>query len=188
MTRRLRTVRFVRHGQSEFNAAFERTRPKDPMIFDPRLTDLGRAQAAALADPARWAGVELIVTSPLTRAIQTAQLAFAGVAAPIRVEALHRERLEHSGDVGRPRAALAAEFAALDFGDLPEIWWKHDPVRPTAMDVESEAELASRVAAFRQWLAARPERDIAVVGHGTFFNRLTGHVFANCEVLNSPDF
>ena len=67
MTRRLRTVRFVRHGQSEFNAAFERTRPKDPMIFDPRLTDLGRAQAAALADPARWAGVELIVTSPLTK-------------------------------------------------------------------------------------------------------------------------
>ncbi len=188
MTRKSRTVRFIRHGQSEFNAAFERSRPRDPMIFDPRLTELGRAQAAALADPARWAGVELIVTSPLTRAIQTAQLAFAGLAAPMRVEALHRERLEHSGDVGRPRAALAAEFAGLDFAGLPEIWWKHDPARPEAMTVESEAELAQRVTAFRDWLAARPERDIAVVGHGTFLNRLTGHVFANCEVLNSAEF
>ena len=188
MTKRLRTVRFVRHGQSEFNAAFERMRPKDPMIFDPRLTELGRAQAAALADPARWAGVELIVTSPLTRAIQTAQFAFAGVNAPIRVEALHRERLEHSGDIGRARSVLADEFPTLDFGAVPEIWWKHDPARPEAMAVESETELAARVAAFRDWLAARPERDIAVVGHGTFLNRLTGHVFANCEVLNSSAF
>lgn len=188
MTKRLRTVRFIRHGQSEFNAAFERSRPVDPMIFDPRLTALGRAQAGALADPAHWAGVELIVTSPLTRAIETAMLAFDGHRAPIRVEALHRERLEHSGDVGRARSALAAEFGALEFGPFPEIWWKHDPGRPEAMAVESENELRARVAAFRDWLAARPERDIAVVGHGTFLNRLTGHVFANCEVLNSADF
>ncbi len=188
MTRRLRTVRFVRHGQSEFNAAFERSRPVDPMIVDPRLTALGRAQAGALADPAHWAGVELIVTSPLTRAIETALLAFAGHPAPIRIEALHRERMEHSGDVGRARSAVAAEFGALDFGVFPEIWWKHDPARPEALAVESETELAARVSAFRDWLAARPERDIAVVGHGTFLNRLTGHVFANCEVLNSAEF
>lgn len=188
MTKRLKTVRFIRHGQSEFNAAFERSRPADPMIFDPRLTALGRAQAGALADPAHWAGVELIVTSPLTRAIETTLLAFAGHRAPIRVEALHRERMEHSGDVGRGRSILRKEFASLDFAEFPEIWWKHDVARPAGLAVESEAELLERVAAFRAWLAARPERDIAVVGHGTFLNRLTGHVFANCEVLNSADF
>jgi broad specificity phosphatase PhoE len=181
-------VRFVRHGQSEFNAAFERSRPVDPMIFDPRLTALGRAQAAALAIPAHWAGVELVVTSPLTRAIETALLAFAGTRAPILVHDLHRERLEHSGDVGRARAALAAEFTGLDFGALPEIWWHHEPGAPGSIAVESEAALRARVAAFRAWLAGRPERDIAVVGHGTFLNRLTGHVFANCEVLNSAEF
>ena len=37
--------------------------------------------------------------------------------------------------------------------------------------------------AFRDWLAARPEKTIAVVGHGTFLNRLTGHQFKNCERL-----
>ena len=39
-----------------------------------------------------------------------------------------------------------------------------------------------RVERFRGWLAARPERMIAVVGHGTFFSRLTGRFLANCEV------
>jgi glucosyl-3-phosphoglycerate phosphatase len=188
VTRGLRTVRFVRHGQSAFNAAFEPSRHVDPMIFDARLTALGHAQAAALADPAHWAGVELIVTSPLTRAIETALLIFAGHRAPIRVEALHRERLEHSCDLGRARSILTAEFEALDFAAFPEIWWKHDRARPEALVVESEAELTARVSEFRDWLAARPERDIAVVGHGTFLNRLTGHVFANCEVLNRADF
>ncbi len=36
---------------------------------------------------------------------------------------------------------------------------------------------------FREWLATRPETRIAVVGHGTFLNRLTGHHFKNCERL-----
>ncbi len=30
---------------------------------------------------------------------------------------------------------------------------------------------------------ARPERTIAIVGHGTFFYHLTGEWLANCQVL-----
>jgi len=37
-------IYFIRHGQSEFNAAYTRGEP-DPMIFDPRLTAQGRQQA-----------------------------------------------------------------------------------------------------------------------------------------------
>jgi broad specificity phosphatase PhoE len=177
------TVHLIRHGQSEFNAAYAQTPGVDPMIFDPRLTELGRAQAAALADPARWRGVEAVFASPLTRAIETAQLAFAGHGAPLRIEALHRERAEHSGDLGRSPQLLKAEFPHLDFDDLDDPWWHHDPRRPDAIAVESEAMLMDRVAAFREWLAARREREIAVVGHGTFLYRLTGRQFANCEVV-----
>jgi broad specificity phosphatase PhoE len=184
------TVHLIRHGQSEFNAAFDSVKRVDPMIFDPRLTELGRAQARSIADPQRWSRVEVVFASPLTRAIETAELVFAGHGAPLRIEALHRERTEHSGDVGRRPAALKADFPHLDFDHLDDPWWHHDPARPDAIAIESEETLAARVAAFAEWLRARAEREIAVVGHGTFLNRLTGHVhngpghmFRNCEVV-----
>jgi hypothetical protein len=39
-----------------------------------------------------------------------------------------------------------------------------------------------RLSKFISWIEARPEQTIAVVGHGTFFHRLTGRPFENCEI------
>jgi broad specificity phosphatase PhoE len=177
------TVHLIRHGQSQFNAAFDSVLRVDPMIFDPHLTDLGRAQAAALARDPRWRRVERVVVSPLTRAIQTAMHIFDGHAAPWHVEALHRERTEHSGDVGRSPALLKRDFPHLDFDHLDDPWWHHDPGAPDTIAIESQAQLDARVASFAAWLAARPEREIAVVGHGAFLHRLTGQPFKNCEIV-----
>ena len=46
-----------------------------------------------------------------------------------------------------------------------------------AAPLEVDIEPAS---AFRDWLRARPETTIAVVGHGTFFYHLTGTFLENC--------
>jgi hypothetical protein len=35
-------------------------------------------------------------------------------------------------------------------------------------------------------MLARPERVVALVGHGTFFFYLTGKALANCEVAEFP--
>jgi hypothetical protein len=48
--------------------------------------------------------------------------------------------------------------------------------------VEPAPVFEARVERFRSWLAERPERLIAVVGHGTFFHQLTGQMLRNCEV------
>ena len=48
--------------------------------------------------------------------------------------------------------------------------------------VEPAHVFEDRVERFRGWLAERPEKLIAVVGHGTFFSQLTGRFLANCEV------
>src|SRR5271166_1463063 len=61
----------MRHGQSEFNAHFTATR-KDPGIVDAPLTDLGHAQARAAAEELKHEALRRIVTSPYTRALQTA--------------------------------------------------------------------------------------------------------------------
>ena len=179
-----KAVHFIRHGQSTFNAATGTTPWVDPMLFDAPLTAYGAEQAAALASETAALGVERVVTSPLTRAIQTTLLAFpAPRTAPITVEALLRERLESSCDVGRSPAALAADFPALAFGHLPDRWWHNEgTVDPQAIVLEPDTVFADRVAALRGWLGERPESTLAVIGHGAFLRTLTGEGYANGQL------
>ena len=177
-------VHCIRHGQSTFNEAFELNRV-DPLHWDAPLTELGQRQAAEVAAAVRHVAYELIVTSPLTRALQTTHAIFKDhpSADRIRVECLHREHLASSCDVGRAPALLAQEFPHLAFDHLDEAWW-HGPGEPDerGFAFEPQESLEERVRHFREWIVARPERLIAVVGHGTFFYHLTGRFLRNCEV------
>ncbi|MGO4707077.1 histidine phosphatase family protein [Microvirga sp. 2MCAF38] len=177
-------VHCIRHGQSTFNARYQET-GEDPLFFDARLTDLGHEQAANAAALHRDFAYELIVTSPLTRALQTTRGIFGNhpAVSTIRVEALHREYLLSSCDVGREPVHLAKEFPDLAFDHLDEIWWhRDDNPDERGLCVEPLDHLTERVKGFRSWLSARPETLIAVVGHGTFFRELTGTFLENCEM------
>jgi len=179
-----KTVHCIRHGQSTFNAAFELTRT-DPLHPDAPLTELGRRQAAEAAAAVREIPFELIVTTPLTRALQTTLEIFRDhpSADRIRVECLHREHLASSCDIGRAPSALGEDFPHLAFDHLDEVWW-HVAGEPDerGLVMEPQEVLEERVRQFRDWIAARPERLIAVVGHGTFFYHLTGQFLRNCEI------
>lgn len=180
-----KTVLCIRHGESSFNAAW-RVNPVDPLHFDAPLSELGHLQVAqARATLARYP-VEVVLTSPLTRALQTAHGLFGGHphAPRIQVEPLLRERVENSCDVGRPPAALAADFPAVDLARLEETWWHNEgPPDVRGICVEPIAVVQARAAQVRNDLRAREERVLALVGHGTFFYYLTGQVMSNCEVL-----
>lgn len=176
----MKEVHLIRHGESQFNAAFALKRV-DPMIFDAPLTPRGHEQAAALRPEVTALDIETVIVSPLTRALQTALGAFGGCSAQLVVEALHRERVEHSGDLGRSPRALATDFPNLAFDHLEDPWWHCETHQPQVIVVEPEESVLARVRKFREFLASRPERRIAVVGHGTFLRHLTGFSFANCE-------
>lgn len=178
-----KTVLCIRHGESTFNLAW-RENPIDPLHWDAPLSATGleqvqRARATLAAVP-----VELVITSPLTRALQTAMGLFAEhpQAPPMLVAPLARERVENSCDVGRSPAQLAFDFPTLDLAHLPDVWW-HAEGEPDARGIciEPHEAVAARAAEFRTLLIARPERVIAVVGHGTFLFHLTGRFLANCE-------
>jgi broad specificity phosphatase PhoE len=177
-----KTVHLIRHAQSTFNAAWAAT-GVDPMHPDAQLTPLGLQQVAE--GRARVAGLapELIVVSPLTRAIETALGLFGGDTAPILVEPLAREWLCSSCDVGRPPQELARAFPGLAFDHLDDPWWHAGACDANGIPVEPEDVLLARVAAFRAWLGARPERTIAVVSHGSFLFHLSGHSLDNCALL-----
>jgi broad specificity phosphatase PhoE len=183
MTRK--AVFCIRHGESTFNVAFRET-GIDPLHVDARLTEEGLRQVEAAREKLHPIPFELVVTSPFTRALQTTAGIFADHPSEPRivVEALHREHGGSSCDIGRAPSLLSAEFPAYALDHLPEIWW-HEDGRPDENGIcyEPHDVLLERVDTFRSWLRERPERRIAVIGHGTFFFHLTGQRLANCEIL-----
>jgi hypothetical protein len=112
----------------------------DPGLVDTRLTPLGEAQASALRPIVRALDPppEVLVASPLTRALRTAELAFEGSdfrcpeddRAPIRrvTCALARERVFHASDVGRRASAIEKDFPGWCLREIRERhgegpWW-----------------------------------------------------------------
>ena len=175
----------IRHGESTFNAHHAAT-GRDPGHIDARLSERGHDQVATARTRLRDVPFELVVTSPLTRALQTTAGIFSDHPAKpaVLVEVLHRECQESSCDIGRAASALAREFPDFRVDHLPETWWYAEgEAGPEGWHVEPRDRFDARVVGFREWLRARPERTIAVVGHGTFFYHLTGQWLANCETV-----
>lgn len=182
------TVYLLRHGHSVFQTEFEAT-GKDPGIIDAGLSELGREQVGGIAKDASLQRFDLIVTSPLTRTIETAL----GVAAnqpdtPIFVHPLVRERLSDSCDIGRGASELSARYPSLDLSHLAETWWHTGPEDDRGIPVESREALAERVVLFREWLTARDEQNIVIVSHSGFLLSLCGSKLANCEPFEWEDY
>lgn len=173
------TIHLIRHGQSEFNALFDGT--GDPMIFDAPLTPLGQEQAELARDHVAELEIEHIICSPLTRAIQTAQLLFPGRVPDVVAET--REHLGHSCDIGRSPSELAIHFPQLTFDHLPELWWHQGPTNENGVPVEPWDTFRTRMAALRNQLLAYESRPLAVVCHGHVIRELTGVDPRNCQVV-----
>ncbi len=174
-------IYFIRHGQSEFNAAHKKIGDKDPLIFDAPLTDEGRKQAEEAKVLVADLGIKQVITSPLTRAIQTALCIFDSIA-PIKVEASHRELLIHSCDVGRPSNELQRDFPSLSFAHLQNVWWHQGSENDDGVAVEPEDVFLQRIDALDRSLTQIKDRPVAIVGHSNVFRALTGRLMANCEI------
>ncbi len=173
-------IYFIRHGQSEFNVVHQAGK-KDPMIFDAPLTDRGREQAKNARRKVAELGIRHVITSPLTRAVQTALTIFADTT-PIKVSAAHREWLLHSCDVGRPPSELQRDFPDLSFAHLDDIWWHQGAANGDGIAEEPNEVFFDRLTAFATSLTKITDRPVAIVGHGNVFRAMTGHMMENCEV------
>ncbi len=165
----------LRHGQSEFNLHFGATR-KDPGIIDPRLTELGHQQAVAAAKALAGEGIERIIVSPYTRALQTAAPIVEHLQVPIYINPIVRERYAFACDVGTPRTELQLAWPAHDFSHIDEVWWPA---------VEEPADsIIGRAALFRAGMAALPNwSNTLVISHWGFIICMTGHSVANGQWL-----
>lgn len=162
-------------------------------VLDPPLTDLGRKQASSLAPelPNEQAIVDLVVTSPLRRTLETTLLGWGPAVNRLGVENViclpaAQECNDFPCDTGSSRADLEkiSEYAGLDFSLLTPDWnsktgfWAADP-----------QSLAHRAKTVRHFLRDRPEKEIVLVAHGDFLRRITadaegpsGYMWRNVEV------
>jgi glucosyl-3-phosphoglycerate phosphatase len=165
----------LRHGQSEFNLHFGATR-RDPGIVDPRLTELGHTQARDAAQQLMGQGIERIIVSPYTRALQTVGPVAAALGLPVTIDPIVRERFAYACDIGSPRSALQGDWPAHDFSSVEDIWWPAEE--------EPEAAIVDRAARFRTDLARRHDwANTLVVSHWGFILSLTGQSVANGQWL-----
>ncbi|KAH0538891.1 hypothetical protein FGG08_004547 [Glutinoglossum americanum] len=176
-------ARAVRHAEGLHNVGFAHHIP------DPHLTPLGHQQCVNLnLSFPHHDTIELLVSSPLRRALYTALHGFATLIHQrgLRVIVLPDVQEGNSApcDIGSPLEELRKEFdkefeGVFDFGEVGEEWYVKAgryAATPDAIQVRAKAA--------REWLKARPEKEIVLITHGGFISYVTedpGAEWSNIE-------
>lgn len=142
-----------------------------PEIVDSPLTETGKAQCREQRPTASLLNPELVVVSPLLRAIQTAEISFAD-----HYEQANIPWIAHEGcreELGvlvcnkrRPLSQIVHDFPDLEFANT-EMTEEDTLWNPS--ERESNESKSDRIYEFLvDFLAKRPESEIAVVGHSAW--------------------
>ncbi|KAF5739805.1 RTFL01-34-G06 isoform 3 [Tripterygium wilfordii] len=205
-------LHLVRHAQGVHNVAGEKDHDAlmSPTLFDAQLSPLGWQQVSNLREQVLESGllkrIELIVTSPLLRTMQTAVGVFGGKSQtegldlPPLMEAnvggsglpaisssdcppfiaveLCRERLGlHPCDKRRSISESRPLFPAIDFSLI-----ESDEDKLWQADVrESFEDIIGRGMKFLSWLRTRKETEIAVVSHSVFLHQMLNALGNDCH-------
>lgn len=173
---------------------------------DSPLSAIGQRQAKALAQnrPSFLNDCELVVTSPLRRALQTLEIGIRPHLDEQPIIALPEaaERLYLVSDQGRPVEQLRQEFEFVDFtsgfvNKPVDPWWFHHKEDDTTAECvewrpagqgqcyacpgEPPHVFDARMESLYQWLKGRPESSIAVVCHWGVIDWFLDDDFDNCQ-------
>ena len=152
-------ITLLRHGESTGNAE---SRWQGQAEFP--LTEVGRAQAHALA--ARWkeegAVFDHVVSSPLLRARETAEIIAAALNLQIEFDPLWMER-DNGEFAGLTAAQVRENFIHPPFTT---------PYDPVGIDGEGDWELFLRAGQALHKLLKRSPGDYLIVSHGGLLNQL----------------
>ncbi|KAK9287015.1 hypothetical protein L1049_015423 [Liquidambar formosana] len=196
---RCKTLHLVRHAQGIHNVEGDKNYKAymSPDFFDAHLTQLGWNQVVNLRKHVHASGlskrIDLVITSPLLRTLQTAVGVFGGEGytdrmdvlplmvanagnsnrsaisslncPPIIAVELCREHLGvHPCDRRRNISDYQFLFPAIDFSLIES----DEDILWEANVRETKEELAARGMKFMNWLWTRKEKEIAIVTHSGF--------------------
>ncbi|KAL7576110.1 hypothetical protein ACA910_000887 [Epithemia clementina (nom. ined.)] len=199
----VKTIYYIRHAEGSHNVNMEY---RDMINFDARLTKRGQSQCRELADRIRCAtketdpalvqlreSVQLVVTSPLTRCLQTALLSLEPVlknrssssssSLPPPLVLAHdgiRETVNYNCDRRRTTSELAQEFGTqIDFSFVPDehdtIWEYYESFLGSDTEYTKHRESAQAYTVaqrargfFTNFLSTRPEQHVCLCSHRAF--------------------
>ncbi|XAR73031.1 hypothetical protein NMG60_11019881 [Bertholletia excelsa] len=211
---RCKTIHLVRHAQGVHNVEGDKNYKAymSPEYFDAQLTPLGWQQVDNLRNHVRSCGlfkrIDLVITSPLLRTIQTAVGVFGGEGytdrmdvlplmvanagnsdraaissldcPPIVAVELCREHLGiHPCDKRRTISEYQCLFPAVDFTQIES----DEDILWKANVRETKEELVARGMKFLNWLWTRKEKEIAIVTHSGFLFHTLGAFGDDCHPL-----
>lgn len=146
------TVTLVRHGQTASSA-----RSAYSGRSDIPLTETGREQALQAARALAGSGVDAVISSPLTRARDTAQAIAAATGAPLHVDERITE-VDYGPFEGLDRAGASERIGA------PFEAWRADPFGAPVPGMEPLSDALERVRAATSEALAGHEHPV-IVGH-----------------------
>eukprot|EP00986_Skeletonema_menzelii_P005057 scaffold1782_cov153-Skeletonema_menzelii.AAC.13 len=182
-------VSIIRHGQAQHNPRAEAAREAgcsfDEFLrlmelddaHDAALTDLGEKQAQSAREKYALRDIELVVSSPLSRALRTADL----VHPPSESSDSSKKRriaIENFREINgkllnaqrRQRCDLVQKFPHWCFNTIPELddSWTDE--------LESREDCSERGYRGLLWVLKQPEQNVLLVGHGGLLNyTMNGH-------------
>jgi len=173
---------FCRHGQGYHNAAAAASEYEcdcavkggkcpylDDKLVDPHLTEVGKQQMIPLSKltAAMPVQAELVLVSPLCRAVQTALFGFQHLLETkvpfVAFESAREISGQHKCDKRRPLSEIKKEFPQVDFSNIKDnedsLWTE---------ERESYGHLLDRAYEFMVTIGRRPEKVIAIASHSTW--------------------
>jgi probable phosphoglycerate mutase len=166
---------FVRHGESTANLLreFSNSGHKHP------LTDRGVEQARTVAGALRGQNITQIYTSPVLRAVQTAQILAEALQAPVEItEALREWSVGVYEGTTDPRGWELHQQVQDD-------WFVQGKLESKMPGGESFVEIRERFVPFIERLLqpdGDPERRFALVGHGGLYLAMLPLILKNVDL------
>lgn len=151
----MKQLYYIRHGQSEFNKSLTWAGSSDTP-----LSELGLEQALIAGQKMKAEGLQFdaVISSPLERALHTAQIVCKEIGFPTDDIIIRADLVERDFGVLEGNKKLVAATMYM--------------VDESAIDsydgVESLAELQKRADAFWEYLQKLTEGRVLIVGHGAF--------------------
>jgi len=170
-----KTIYFIRHGQSEDNAAPVFQSPDSP------LSELGRWQARRIAERICKLSPEALIASPFRRSSETAEIIAKGTGLEVEYSALLVERIKPTCVNGKPFVDEA----------VAAVWrtWEKSLYTPgmRVLDGENFDDIAGRADEALAFLGRRSERSLVVVTHGFFLCTVLARVLLG-EMISGETF
>ena len=165
-------LHLVRHGHSLHNELFHKIGVQAFRLqatIDSPLTQEGHLQSIELGQS--WQNkkeIELVLVSPLTRTLETCMNIFGDTEIPIISQEFLREY-----PIGEDTCNKRSSMTSLN-NRFPKIEFQLDVDQDTLWKEdyrENMIELEQRLETMITYLQKRPEKNIAIVGHSSFFGQ-----------------